>query len=339
VAYPSRGYVKQQAQSILDDYPQTSTSPFNENVFAPAFNEAYDVLYQAMLTAQVPRIELEVNFPLPPMTLQITPADMGITNFGDYIFLRERPFGSDEKFTDIAMVDVLIQRAPTYKLIQANWRNNTFYFTGATQMIELQIRYDTSSVAPMKDNELVGVDGSGPFLYNYCVGVMGQRKGYETTANNCMNKAVGPKFTSGTMGGLLFQLIQPLVRSRQKVQVAPHPYTVTRRYGIYRQVPFVAAQQGTTGGGSQNVPVQYSSALGSIVGQIDGINNLFWIVVGVTSMQLYRNGILQTVGTDYTYVSNQITFLPGKLPQPGDVLTADAFPIYSGQGNFGSAGI
>ena len=33
---PTRGQVKQRFQSALDDYPQTTTSPYNENVFAPA---------------------------------------------------------------------------------------------------------------------------------------------------------------------------------------------------------------------------------------------------------------------------------------------------------------
>jgi hypothetical protein len=151
-----------------------------------------------------------------------------------------------------------------------------------------------------------------------------------------MMLAVGPKYAAGVIGGQLFQLIQPMVRERQLVQVAPKPYTVSRRYGIYRQVPYVAAQQGTTGGGSQNVPVQYSSANGTIIGMIDGINHRFWIVVGVTNMTLYVNGLMQTVGQDYTFIGNQIDFLPDHYPMPGDRITADAWPIYSGQGNYGS---
>lgn len=325
-----------QAQSLLDDYPQTPTSPFNENVFAPAFNEAYQVLWSAMFQAQIPRIELMIEWPLPPMTTEISPEDMGITDFAGPIFLRERNFGSNDKYTDIAEVDVLTQRAPTNKLIQANWRNNRWYFIGATSLIELQVKYETSGTAPTDDAAKIMVDNCGPFLWNYCVGVMGPRKGRDETAQRCMNFAVGPKYTMGTIGGQLFQLIQPLVRQRQQVQIAPKPYTVTRRYSVYRQVPYVSAMQGTTGGGSQNVPVQYSSDGGSIVGMIDGINHVFYIVVGVTSMTLYVNGLLQTAGQDYVFTSNRITFLPDHYPQPGDRITADAFPIFSGQGNYGS---
>lgn len=322
---------------MLDDWPQTPTSPFNESVFAPAFNEAYQVLYSAMFQAQIPRIELMINWPLPPMTTEIAPEDMGITDFAGPIFLRERIYGSNDKYTDLTEVDVLTQRAPTYKLIEANWRNNKWYFIGATSMIDLQVKYETSGTAPTDDNARILVDNCGPFLWNYCIGVMGPRKGRDETAARCMSMAVGPKYALGSMGGQLFQLIQPLVRQRQQVQIAPKPYTINRRYGIYRQVPFVAAQQGTTGGGSQNVPVQYSSAAGSIIGMIDGINSVFWIAVGVTSIVgLYVNGLFQTAGQDYTFIGNQITFLPGHYPQPGDRITADAFPIFSGQGNYGS---
>ena len=40
------------------------------------------------------------------------------------------------------------------------------------------------------------------------------------------------------------------------------------------------------------------------------------------SLQLTRNGLTLLQGADYTLLSNQITFLPGALPQPGDNLQA-----------------
>jgi hypothetical protein len=93
-------------------------------------------------------------------------------------------------------------------------------------------------------------------------------------------------------------------------------------------VPYVAAQQGTTGGGSQDVPIQYSSATGTITGRIDGINNIFWIVVGVRHATVFVNGIARTENVDYTRLNNQITFVTS--PQPGDVISAEAYPLYDG---------
>jgi hypothetical protein len=43
----------------------------------------------------------------------------------------------------------------------------------------------------------------------------------------------------------------------------------------------------------------------------------------VTSVHVYRNGLLQKVGTDYTIAGKTITFLAGSVPKAGDLLTAD----------------
>lgn len=327
MSYPTRGAVKIRFQQILDDYPQTATSPFTENVFAPAFAEAYDVLYAAFLTNQVPRVELMVDTEVAPYTTQLLPSDFGIANFGDFIFMREKAYGSNEKYRDMCSVDVLSQREPGPYLREFNYRNNTFYLVGATSLLDVQLKYDDSSQAPTDDAVQIGVDSCINFLANYAVGVAGGRKGYQQTAVRCMALAVGPKYTEGIIGGQLFALVSPLVRSRQKVQIAHRPYTTWGRpYSRLGASPYVAAQQGTTGGGSQNVPIQVSSALGSIVGSIDGINLIFWLNLSqVVTMVLYRNGVMQTIGTDYSFVSNQITFAPASVPQPGDILTAEAY--------------
>jgi len=69
---------------------------------------------------------------------------------------------------------------------------------------------------------------------------------------------------------------------------------------------------------------------GTIVGSIDGVNTVFYIIVGVLSFTLYKNGVYQTLGVDYTAVNNQITFLAASIPQSGDVITAEAYPQYQG---------
>lgn len=327
MSYPSRGDVKQRYLQTLDSWPQTVTSAFNENTFAPAFNEAFDVLYAEFLKNQVPRVELMTDAQVPPLTTELTPASFGIESFGDYIFLREKVFGSSDKYRDMVSVDVLSQRQPGPYLCEYNWRNNIFYLVGATSLLDVQIKYDDSGQAPTDDDVQIGVDSCLNFLANYAVGVSGGRKGLKETAIRCMALAVGPKYAEGTSGGQLFNLISPLVRSRQKVQISHRPYTTWGRpFSRFGAVPYVAAQQGTTGGGAQNVPIQVSSALGSIIGSIDGINLIFWAnLSGVVSMVLYRNGVQQTIGTDYTFVSNQITFAPASVPQPGDILTAEVY--------------
>lgn len=59
-------------------------------------------------------------------------------------------------------------------------------------------------------------------------------------------------------------------------------------------------------------------------GTIDGTNATFTLantpIAG--SIKLYK-GLRMTAGVDYTASGNTITFKPGAIPQPGDVLVAD----------------
>lgn len=60
-------------------------------------------------------------------------------------------------------------------------------------------------------------------------------------------------------------------------------------------------------------------------GAIDGANASFTLAgtpAPASSLTLYRNGLFQKPGVDYILSESTITFLPGALPQPGDVLAA-----------------
>jgi hypothetical protein len=60
-------------------------------------------------------------------------------------------------------------------------------------------------------------------------------------------------------------------------------------------------------------------------GLVDGANTAFTIVsipFPVSSLHLFRNGLLQKVGFDYTLSGSTITFVFSATPQPGDTLLA-----------------
>jgi hypothetical protein len=60
-------------------------------------------------------------------------------------------------------------------------------------------------------------------------------------------------------------------------------------------------------------------------GTLNGTNRVFTLSaapVPAASLQLYRNGLLQKAGTDYTLAVNTITFLPASTPRAGDLLQA-----------------
>ena len=158
----------------------------------------------------------------------------------------------------------------------------------------------------------------------FAAAMAGPTKGRQELVSGLMDLAVGGQYKDGKIGGDLFRLVQPLVRAEQNVQLVPQPFQAgRRRFGQgWWQAPFVAAQQGTTGGGSQNVPIQFSTAVGNIVGAVDGANTVFWVNQGgVIAMQVYNGGLIQTEGKDYTWVNNQITFV--NPPTIGSIITAE----------------
>jgi hypothetical protein len=60
-------------------------------------------------------------------------------------------------------------------------------------------------------------------------------------------------------------------------------------------------------------------------GTLDGANRVFTLSAApapAASLQLFRNGLLQRLGTDYTLAVNTITFLPASAPRAGDILQA-----------------
>jgi hypothetical protein len=299
------------------------------------FSQAFDLLFNNALNQQVPRVEQVVSgiiIPPSPIPFSVTPAAMGLSSFADWEWMAERLLGSNDKFLDLVDEDRLTQRSPTDRLLETVFQNGAFQFVGCTTPREIQIKYVSSDVAPTNDAAVITFDNSLNFLANYSAAMAAPNKGYDETGARCRSFAVGPKFDMGSIGGELFRLMQPLVRSRQNVQVAHKPYTTQRRIGgRWRGIPYVGAQQGTTGGGAQNVPMQFTSTNGTIIGTIDGVNAVFYLPLGVQpNISLFVNGTLQTYGVsgDYINVNNQITFNSGSIPQPGSVLTASAYPVY-----------
>ncbi|CAM6006426.1 unnamed protein product, partial [Sphagnum balticum] len=74
------------------------------------------------------------------------------------------------------------------------------------------------------------------------------------------------------------------------------------------------------------------------VGAINGTNATFTIshTPSPTYIQLYRNGLLQALGTDYSLTGTTITFITASIPQSGDTLAA-WYTYGTGGGGSGNA--
>jgi hypothetical protein len=87
------------------------------------------------------------------------------------------------------------------------------------------------------------------------------------------------------------------------------------------KVDGTAGACGTGGGGGSGGPVFVDSE--TPTGAVDGSNNVFTLTGSPSpalSLQVFRNGILQRAGVDFTLSGVTVTFLTGAIPQSGDVI-------------------
>ena len=72
-----------------------------------------------------------------------------------------------------------------------------------------------------------------------------------------------------------------------------------------------------------NLPVQQTTADGSISGAIDGSNRTY-VLSGVQQkgMDLFWNGLMLTNGIDYSITNNTLTMLTATAPAVSDILSA-----------------
>lgn len=84
-----------------------------------------------------------------------------------------------------------------------------------------------------------------------------------------------------------------------------------------------ACGTGTSGGTGGILPL-FSDAE-TPAGTVNGVNAAFTLLFApspIGSLIIFRNGVLQTHGIDYSIAGNVVTFLVGSLPQTGDTLIA-----------------
>jgi hypothetical protein len=295
--------------ALLDD-PAGAT--FTPPILTEGFVEAWDAMRSAMLQYQVPLITAISTGDVGVSQTVFFPGAAGIGGFGELVELEERRSGSTDHYQTVYEVDELPQRDPGEVLGEFVWRQDGFHFVGATTMRQIRITYWDTGQAPASGS--TGVDGALTFLSKYEAAVVAPRKGYDELGARYMQQAVGVRYEEGIIGGALFRLIQPMVRSRQRVQVAPVPYTLVGRQRHLRRTPYIAANQPFGGG---NMPAIFKLSDGSISGQPDGVNTIYYLAYPVTRVIVHLNGVALTQGSHFTHGANVITFLPPYAPHHG----------------------
>lgn len=68
-------------------------------------------------------------------------------------------------------------------------------------------------------------------------------------------------------------------------------------------------------------PQFFSTSDGSVQGTIDGTNAVFLLPAILSRAQVFRNGAAMTLNFDCVFGERSLVFLPGQIPQPGDIIT------------------
>jgi hypothetical protein len=84
----------------------------------------------------------------------------------------------------------------------------------------------------------------------------------------------------------------------------------------------VDGSSGPCGGGTGDLSFVDGEAPSGIVDGSNGLFGLSGAPLPATSLSVYRNGMLQKVGFDYSLTGSSIQFVSGAIPQPGDTLLA-----------------
>jgi hypothetical protein len=308
---PTVAEVVAEIQSLLGD---EAGRVFTSALAKKGYKRAYEYLRGAMIKDQIPRVVEIVETSLGALATELVPADIGISNFGELIELSERTPGTNEDYVPLEEGDLNGNAVTGTTLGVFEWRGDTFHFYGATANRQIRIRYYDSGVAPDLDDSSVGIDGSLNFLSVYGAAKVGPSKGYDDgEIQRWKIEALGPRMDGS--GGLLFDLLQPMVRASQRVQRQPQPYSVGNySWRRARRPLYIAAPPATTG----------VEQVLTITGTIDGENPTFSLSQLPQDLDLYRNGILQYPNVAYTLNGTIVTFLPGYVPQVGDLLRAKA---------------
>lgn len=305
---PTVAQVTIRMQSLLGDEEKRV---FSDALCLRGYQQAYEYLSDAMVRNQIPRAIRVATYTLPANTTELTPATASLTNFGELIELSERASGTSEDFIPLYEGDLSGNGRAAGSLGIFEWRGDSFIFYGATSSRQLRFRYYDSGEAPTSGS--VGIDGSLNFLATYGAAQVGPSRGYDDSEIQRMRReALGPNLDGN--GGLLFDLIQPMVRGLQRVQQQPQPYGAGAYSWRRSRPPLYIAAPPTTEG----LIIELD-----ITGTQDGENTVFALSQLPQSLQIYNNGILQYPDVAYTRDGTIITFLPGYVPVSTDLLRAE----------------
>ena len=188
-----------------------------------AVQMAWERIYNALMKAGVSTIEASVTYTLPANTTQLTPAVAGIANFGEIIRLQELV---GTRYVDMSYVGELPQRDAAPNLGVYRWAGEQFNFIGATVDVPLKIVYHAS--AGLLDEGSLGLDNVLFVLGPLAASIAGPPKGLSRIAEEQKELVFSGDGTPQNRG-LMYDFIQPMLRTEQLAPVQWPAYNAGRR--------------------------------------------------------------------------------------------------------------
>jgi hypothetical protein len=227
MALPTVNDILADAAARLGDPDQ---GEFTNAGLHPFFRIAWSEMWDCMLNNGLQSVDRETTYTLPANTLTLTPATASISDMGEPTKLWERPSGSSANYSPMSPADELPQVSAGDSLGYWKWEGDTFWFVGATGARQLKIEY-TASSAPPAIGATTTVDGSRSFLATRTASLIAPSRGMAGLGQQLAREALGPELEANARGGLLRQLINPMIRESQKRATSPQRFRPRRNYG------------------------------------------------------------------------------------------------------------
>lgn len=157
-------------------------------------------------------------FAIPAFTTSLNAyqaAGQGLAGLNQPIALREKPAGAPpESYQEVRMVEELPARSPAALLMEYEWRASGVYFVGATQALDLDVRYERDWATLKASTDPLAVGGLANTLGWWTAALMCSALREETKSQDYLLQA----------RHFLFQRISDFVKTSQITLRRPRPY-------------------------------------------------------------------------------------------------------------------
>lgn len=205
------------AQALLDP---TGQGLFTAERLMPYLNLAYSSLRdEGVADREVTAAEAVAVLPAFPayardLGAYVAPGGV-LQNLAAPLAVREKPAGSDDiNYTELERVAELPARSPVERLVSYEWRGGNLYFPGATQALDLEIRFEQIWPALGSPGDALAAIGIATILGYWTAGLM---------ATAMREQALGQQYIAEARH-LLDRWIQRQVLDSQTITRRPRPF-------------------------------------------------------------------------------------------------------------------